>query len=82
MTVMAPLSHRGTAYAQILLSCLFIGGYFAVLLLFITGNVKVPPEFKDTCNTLLGALTAGVGLILSFWFMRQRESKDGGASAQ
>jgi len=76
MTVMAPLSHRGTAYAQILLSCLFIGGYFIVLTMFVLGHAKPPVEYKELVSALLSVLTAGVLLILNFWFARQRESKE------
>jgi uncharacterized membrane protein YbhN (UPF0104 family) len=70
------LTHKATAYAQILLSAVFIGGYFFVLYLFLDGHVKVPPEFKDTFGTLLGVITGGVLLILNYWFARQRQSTD------
>lgn len=70
------LSHRGTAYAQILLSVLFIGGYFAVLLLVMTGVVHIPSDLRELIGNLLSTLTAGVLLILNFWFARQRASSD------
>jgi protein-S-isoprenylcysteine O-methyltransferase Ste14 len=59
--------------AQVVLSAIFIGGYFVLMYQFMVGNVHVPETFKDAFLTLLGVLTAGVGLILSFWFQRQRE---------
>jgi len=59
--------------AQVVLSGIFIGGYFVLMYQFMVGNVHVPESFKDAFLTLLGVLTAGVGLILSFWFQRQRE---------
>lgn len=59
--------------AQVVLSAIFIGGYFTLMYQFMVGNVHVPETFKDAFLTLLGVLTAGVGLILSFWFQRQRE---------
>lgn len=59
--------------AQVVLSAVFIGGYFVLMYQFMLGNIHVPVEFKDAFLTLLGVLTAGVGLILSFWFQRQRE---------
>lgn len=62
------------SFAQIALSAIFLAGYFAVLILFITGFVKTPPEWKEALIALLGVITAGVGLILSFWFSRSRES--------
>jgi protein-S-isoprenylcysteine O-methyltransferase Ste14 len=61
-----------TMTAQVVLSALFVGGYFLLMYQFLIGNVHVPEAYKDAFITLLGVLTAGVGLILSFWFQRQR----------
>lgn len=66
------MSHKATCLAQIILSAIFLGGYFTVLVLFITGQVHTPADWKDALQALLGVITAGVGLILSFWFARQR----------
>jgi len=68
------LSHVGTAYVQASLSFLFIGAYFVILLEFMKGDVRVPPEFKDAFTALLGVLTATVVQIIGFWFARQRVS--------
>jgi len=68
------LTPRLIALAQIGLSALFLAGYFVVLIVFITGYVKTPVEWKDALIALLGVITAGVGLILSFWFSRSRDS--------
>jgi hypothetical protein len=62
-----------TMTAQVLISALFIAGYFFLLWRFMEGHVKVPSDYKDMFMTLLGVLTAGVGIILAFWFQRQRE---------
>ena len=62
--------------AQVFLSMLFIGGYFWLLLEFLRGNVKVPIDYKDAFLTLLGVLTAGVMLILNYWFQRQRHQEN------
>lgn len=59
--------------AQVVLSAVFIGGYFLVLWLFMKGQVGVPETYKDSFLTVLGVLTAGVMLILNFWFSRHRE---------
>jgi hypothetical protein len=66
------LNERFTCWAQVVLSIVYIGGYFAVLFTTQLGYIRVPTDFKDSFNTLLGALTAGVLLILQFWFSRQR----------
>ncbi len=65
---------RTTAIAQVILSVVFIAGYFICLRDFIHGNIRVPVEWKDTLQSLISLLTAGVLLILHFWFQRQRNS--------
>jgi hypothetical protein len=70
------VTHRETGYAQILLSAIFITGYFWVLYAFIEGRVKVPVDWRDAMITLLGVLTANVGMICGYWFSRQRQSAE------
>jgi Zn-dependent protease with chaperone function len=65
------------ATAQVVLSCLFLGGYFAMLALFLLGHIKTPPEWKDQLGILIGVLTAGVMMILQFWFSRSRPQNAG-----
>lgn len=62
--------------AQIILSVVFLIGYFAILATFLLGWIKTPPDWKDAMTALLGVLTAGVGTVLSFWFSRSREASD------
>lgn len=59
--------------AQVVLSAMFIGGYFLILWRVLHGEIMPPEEYKDVVITLLGVLTAGVMLILNYWFQRQRE---------
>jgi uncharacterized membrane protein YczE len=70
------LTHRATAYFQAALSIVFIIGYFLVLFLFLSGHVRVPGEFHDMIQTLIGVLTGALGVIIQFWFSRQRVSAD------
>lgn len=63
------------ATAQVVLSCLFLAGYFILLGAFMLGYVKVPLDYKDMFQTLLGVLTAGVTGILAFWFARARPTQ-------
>lgn len=65
-----------TMTAQVILSACFVGGYFYILREFLLGNAKVPGDYKEMFSALLGVLTAGVGLILSFWFQRVRSTMD------
>lgn len=64
------------ATAQVVLSCLFLAGYFLVLILFVLGYIKTPPEWKDAMVALLGVITGGVGTILGFWFSRSRPTSE------
>jgi hypothetical protein len=66
------VTRKVVAAAQCGLSILFVAGYFFTLWEFIHGNIRVPIEWKDTLQSLLSMLTAGVLLILQFWFSRSR----------
>jgi hypothetical protein len=74
------MTHRETGYAQILLSAIFIAGYFWVLSAFIDGKVRVPVDWKDAVMTLLGVLTASVVQVFNYWFARQRTSTEPGGA--
>lgn len=65
-----------TAYAQVILSIVFITGYFICLRDFIHGHITTPPEWKDTVTALISLLTGSVMSIISYWFSRQRESSE------
>jgi hypothetical protein len=68
------MTHKETGYAQIILSVIFLAGYFWLLYDFIHGKILVSVEWKDTLQALLSVLTASVIQIMSYWFSRQRES--------
>lgn len=53
---------------HILLSAVFIGGYFWLLQLLFSGEVQLQENVRDMANILLGVLTAGIPMILRFWF--------------
>lgn len=68
------LDPKFVAVAQILLSVVFIVGYFFVLALFILGYIQTPPTWKDALTALLGVITGSLGTIVGYWFSRQRQS--------
>lgn len=68
------MTHKETAYAQIILSIIFLAGYFWLLYDFIHGKIQVSTEWKDTLQALLSVLTASVIQVMNYWFSRQRES--------
>ena len=69
---MTLVTKQAVAMAQILISVIFIGGYFIVLWDFIHGKVAAPIEWKEVLISLISLLTAGVLTILHFWFSRSR----------
>ncbi len=63
---------RYTAERQFWLSVIFLVGYFTVLLLFMLGFGRIPPDYKEAFSGLLTLLTGGGLTILYFWFQRTR----------
>jgi predicted tellurium resistance membrane protein TerC len=63
-------------WAQVLLSVLFLVGYFLVLVGFLAGWWHPPAEWKDAVIALLGVITGAVGVIISFWFSRSRHEPE------
>lgn len=64
---------------QFLLSLIFVAAYFCivVLMFFVEASDELNMKrsensFMDELQILLGALTAGVGQILSYWFGRHQ----------
>jgi len=55
-------------WPQMTLSALFVGGYFVIMALYISGHVSIPPEIKDTVTVLIGIMSASVTAIMAFWF--------------
>lgn len=53
---------------QIWISILFLGGYFMLLILLMTGDIQLEGVAKDQFGVLMGVLTAGVTVIMAFWF--------------
>lgn len=59
--------------AQIVVSVVFLAGYFFVLACFLLGWIKTPDVWRDALIALLGVITGSVGTIVSFWFSRSRQ---------
>ena len=55
-------------WPQMILSALFVGGYFIILSLYITGHVMIEATLKDTVTVLIGIMSASVTGIMGFWF--------------
>lgn len=50
------------------LTAVFLIGYFGILYLFASGDIKVGVEFKDVFLALIGVITASVPQLMAFWF--------------
>jgi len=55
-------------WPQIILSVIFIGGYFFILYMLFSSTIKIDDSIRDMSNILLGVLTASIPSIMSFWF--------------
>ena len=73
-------SARGLATAvgmmpQVILSTLYVVGYFWMIYSFMYGEVDVPEEMVLQFGTLVGVITAGMIQIMNFWFGSSSGSK-------
>ncbi len=63
-------------WPQIVLSALFIIGYFAILgVLMYFNGVEINDRVFGILNTVIGVLTAAIPMILQFWFGSSLGSK-------
>lgn len=60
---------------QIILSTIFIGGYFMIVWMLFSGQVIIDESIRDMSNILLGVLTANIPSIMQFWFGSSHGSK-------
>lgn len=66
------MNDRLISIAQILLSTVFLSGFFTSLILFQLGFGKIPEGQEQSFSQLQGILSAGCLLILQFWYSRSR----------
>lgn len=60
---------------QVILSGVYIVGYFGLLYAFVQGHVEVQEQFTSLFNGLLGVLSAAQIQIINFWFGSSAGSK-------
>ena len=53
---------------QLLLSFLFVVGYFIILSLIATGSLTISAALKDVFILMLGLLVREIPTIMQFWF--------------
>lgn len=67
------LARETSILPQVILSAIFIVGYFTILGLYFSSTLQVPMD--DTFNVLIGMLTTSIPIILHFWFGSSRGSQ-------
>lgn len=69
---------RGTG-PHVILSTVFVGGFFVVFGLFINAlfdGIALPQEFVALISALIGIMSAAVTQIMNFWFGSSSGSKE------
>lgn len=61
---------------QMILSTIFIGGYFVMVFVLFSGQIFISDSIRDMANILIGVLTASIPSIMQFWFGSSSGSKD------
>ena len=69
-------------WPQIVLSAMFILGYFTIVYLLFSGGVDIKDSIRDVSNVLLGVMTAAIPQILNFWFGSSLGSKEKTAASK
>ncbi|WP_299948313.1 hypothetical protein [uncultured Microbulbifer sp.] len=67
---------KGGLTAQMALSFVFIGGYFALTFALFSGEITLTPAIEKTGTLMLGVITGAIPMILQFWFGSSQGSKE------
>ncbi|WP_299948413.1 hypothetical protein [uncultured Microbulbifer sp.] len=67
---------KGGLKAQMVLSFMFIGGYFALTFSLFSGEIILTPAIEKTGTLMLGVITGAIPMILQFWFGSSQGSKE------
>lgn len=67
------MNERFIAWAQLVLTVIFVTGYFGTLYVVLFGQAMLAPEMVRFADGLAGALTAMLAQQGSYWFARQRQ---------
>lgn len=62
-------------WPQIILSGIFLAGYFTLMFMLFSGNVKISEDMQSTGNILLGVMTGGFPQMMAFWYGSSHGSK-------
>lgn len=62
-------------WPQVALSILVIGGYFILVYMLFSGEMKLTDGMAQMGNVLIGVLTAVIPMVFQFWFGSSHGSK-------
>ena len=62
------LAENTSTRPQVVISTVFIVGFFAVLWVLFSGEVELTESMEKLAFLLLGVLSSGVTMVLKFWF--------------
>ena len=73
------MAAKTTLIPQMILSVVYIAGYFGLIYLLLFGDVAIKNEIRDMAQILIGIMTTAIPMILQFWFGSSHgsKSKDG-----
>jgi len=66
---------KGDVRPQLILSAVFIIGYFSIVLSLLSGLIEIPEKQTQLLTMLIGVLTAAITGIIQFWFGSSHGSK-------
>jgi uncharacterized membrane-anchored protein YitT (DUF2179 family) len=69
-----------TLVFRTVLSCIVIAGLFTLIWVFMSKNIPLDQDRKEILLVLFGAVSAGFGQVLTFWFGSSQGSADKSAS--
>ncbi len=69
------LAREKGSLPQVILSGVYMVGYFTVIFMFMAGHIEVAPAHDVMFGTLLGVLTTAQVQIMNFWFGSSAGSK-------
>lgn len=70
------MAKKTTLAPQMILSALFIGGYFVLVFILFSGQIAIDDSIRDMSNILIGVLTGSFPSIMQFWFGSSHGSKE------
>lgn len=62
-------------WPQIVLSAIFILGYFGLVFTLFSGHIVIDDSIRDMSNILIGVLSGAFPAIMAFWFGSSHGSK-------